>query len=130
MPNGSAALVPVCHCPSDTGKGNWYDSAGSPYGFASVATEGGRSLTMIDNKQGIPPARLDNLAKQVVIFEIGGYLMALQGADKVPPEVYWHSSPEEPKFNLAFADGHVEMVEIESMQLATDRYAFTRDDPN
>ena len=76
------------------------------------------------NGRGLAPGEILEPTRQLAAFEVGAWLMAAFGAERLSRQDYWYTKPGQNAFCVLFADGSSRFIEIESGRLATVTYSF------
>jgi len=134
---GPTSIVQVARCPSEQPTPNsFYVRLGSSYAGNVAIDPAYNSLSIMDDPARPGVSRLSCRAsdlkspsRMVIIGEEGCYYIAWNGQN-APVEEYRHSKFPDPRWNMAFGDGHAEFVNLEfkppSITRWTARYTFDR----
>ncbi len=115
----SGSLVPTARCPADktmpppapTLSSYYYYSSGSSYGANCPIAASYNALTTVDGLQSCKATDVKSPVRMVILAEMGAYRVAWDAINASQDE-YRHSKYPDPRWNVAFADGHANFTKI------------------
>ena len=104
--------VPMALCPAEaTVVSNYYVTSGSSYA-GNCDVGGSKNSLSISPQQCIRGKDLKYPSLMVIMAELAAYRVAWDGINAAPVE-YRHSKYPDPRWNMAFADGHAAFIKME-----------------
>lgn len=136
---GEDSEVPIAHAPNDEGANGGdssYDSGGTSYTI-NARTPGDNTLLANQPtpqglfgdgyQQSVKNDEIRSTGRMVIISEGGAFYPGwIQLPRPAPDHLYWNG--REPKWNMAFADGHASLITVEIGEGWGERYTFYIDE--
>jgi len=113
------SLVPTARCPADltTPPANppansyYYYNCGSSYGANCPLFAAYNALTTVDGLQSCKTTEIKSPVRMVIITEMGAYRVCWDAINATQEE-YRHSKYPDPRWNIAFGDGHAGFAKL------------------
>ncbi len=129
--NNPTNEVDVAMCPSETSKQGAYHTMGTSFP-ANLHSSAGMKTLLITDQRSCKTTDCRNPSKTVVMGEAGCFFPPWNGA--LPPkEEYRHTTYQDNRWNITFADGHASFVRLEYVpgvpKMESRDYTFDRTRP-